>query len=117
MKMINIFAAICIIFLTSCGTNTGGMGMANLTQVELGENNFRNLGSVAGEASSNWILFFGPLGKEALMAEAKADLLKNAKLTGSQALVNMTWDSKLSTIFGIFTTKTLYVTADIVEFQ
>ena len=117
MKIKSIILIITILLLSSCGVNNGGMGMANLTQVNLSDNNFKIVKNVSGEASSIWVLYFGPFSDTALVASAKENMLENANLSGSQALANMTWDVTIQTIFGLITTKTVYMTADVVEFK
>ena len=63
-----------------------------------------------------YFLGIGGLSKKALQNNAVADLTKNAGLTGSQALVNIT--VKASVAEYIFVTKvTYYAEATVIEFD
>ena len=75
---------------------TGSLGNVNQTQVVLTKGNFKVLGSFSGTASSPKMLI-GIKNKQGIVAEAKANLLENAKksgveLTGSRTLINITTD-------------------------
>jgi hypothetical protein len=74
----------------------GSLGNVNQTQVILTKGNFKVLGSFSGTASSSKMLI-GIKNKQGIVAEAKANLLENAKkggaeLTGSRTFINMTTD-------------------------
>tara|TARA_B100000029_G_C16733700_1_gene651747 strand:- start:84 stop:434 length:351 start_codon:yes stop_codon:yes gene_type:complete len=116
MKIKLILITLSTLFVTSCGINGGAMEGAH-TLVELRDGNFSYVQSVSAKASSSWIFGIGPLGKSALVGTAKKNLMRNANLSDSQTIANMTIDSKLTTYFGIFTIKTVYVTADVIEFK
>ena len=116
MKIKLILMALSILFLTSCGMNYGAMEGAH-TQVELGENDFAYQNTVSGKASCSWILGIGPMGNSALVGAAKQNMMDNANLSAGQTIANMTLDSKVTSYLGLFTLKTVYVTADVVEFE
>lgn len=91
-------AAIFVTVLTSCKPTVylGSLGNVNQTQVILTKGNFKVLGSFSGTASSSKMLI-GIKNKQGIVAEAKANLLENAKkggaeLTGSRTFINMTTD-------------------------
>ena len=70
----------------------------------------------SGTASTTKIFGLGGLAKNALVLDAKKDLLQNSPLKEGQALANVTVDFKNSIIFFVITEK-VTVTADIVEFK
>lgn len=113
MKIFKKIVVILIaIALSSCsavymGTTTGSASLSS--------NNFKVVRMATGTASARSILGIGGTGKEALVHEAKKDLLQNNPLSEKQALANMTVDLKNSFVFIVHTQKAT-VSADIVEF-
>ena len=101
--------------MTGCSMTNGFIGNAIVTEVQLNQANFDVLRSVTGEASASYFLGIGPSGQN-LYAKAKQDMLRKAKLKGSQALVNITSDEKRSG-FIIWRQHKVYVSAEIVEFK
>jgi hypothetical protein len=100
------------LLLTSCAFHYGNI----TSSASLSANNFRIVKLAKGEATATRVFGLGGLGKEALVAEAKADLLQNYPLKDGQVLANITVDFKNSFVFFINTTKAT-VTADIIEFK
>tara|TARA_B100001964_G_C13832845_1_gene422364 strand:+ start:40 stop:441 length:402 start_codon:yes stop_codon:yes gene_type:complete len=120
---------ICAFFLlvSNCGLMPKGyLGHSTNTQVILSEANYRIINTVNGEATATYILGFGP-NNDRLYSRAKNDLLKNANLSGggnkSRALINITSDEQIKFLIWPFPTlpiwfnKTVFVTADIIEFK
>jgi hypothetical protein len=105
-------AVLVMFFLSSCAFHTGIMS----SSVSLSSNNFKMVKFAQGDASTTKLFGFGGLAKNALVAEAKKDLMQNNPLKDGQALANVTVDFKNSFIFFIMRTK-VTVTADIVEFK
>lgn len=112
-NFIRTFVVIFSMFLlTSCATHWGMMsGNASLSA-----NNFRVIKIATGTSQTTKIIGIGGLGKEALVLEAKKDLMQNNPLKEGQALANVTVDFKNSYMFFVETQK-VTVTADIVEFK
>lgn len=113
-KYFKIFGFIAAISLltSGCATHTGiGMSSASIS-----ENNFKMVRYAKGEATATKIFGIGGLGKDALVAEAKQDMLANYPLEEGQALANMTVDFKNSIVLIVITTK-VTVTADIIQFE
>lgn len=109
---ISMFAAIAI-FLSSCAMHTGYMN----NSASLGEGNFNYVKqSVSGSAEAMYVFSIGGLEKEALVQEAKAQMLKENPLGPNQALANVTVNWKNS-FFIVVTMSKVTVTADIVQFQ
>lgn len=114
MKKFSFYIAIVIIaFATSsCATHWGTMnGSASLSS-----NNFKIAKMASGTASTTKIFGFGGLAKDALVLEAKKDMMQNYPLREGQALANVTVDFKNSFMFFVNTNK-VTVTADVVEFK
>lgn len=72
-----------------------------------------------GTSQTTTVLFIGGLSKDALVAEAKADLMETYNVTGNQQLVNVSVDWKIVTtpIYFVVNTRKCTVTADIIEFN
>ena len=120
MKSIkSIVIAICAALLvTSCGLSSNMTSNANLNQtnVVLTKNNFKVVKSVEAETAQTYVFGIGGISKNALKANAIADLTKSAGLTGSQALVNITVRESVATIFGIYTKYIINAEGTVVEF-
>lgn len=104
-----------LLFMSGCGIHSGYVGHQIETQVVLQRNNFRIVKNVEGSASATYILGIGGLAKKTLAGNAMAKLREAAGLTGSQALVNVTTNTKVAN-FGVFVRITVTVTGDVVEF-
>lgn len=89
------------------GTTTG--------DASLSSNNFKMMRLATGTASIHTFMGIGGMKKEALVHEAKKDMLLNSPLKERQALANVTVDFKTS-FFLVFRTQKVTVSADIVEF-
>ena len=107
-----LVAVVSVLFFSSCAVHTGMMtGNASLSS-----NNFKTVKMASGTSKATKFFGLGGLGKDALVLEAKKDLLQNSPLKEGQALANVTVDFKNSFIF-IVATEKVTVTADIVEFK
>jgi hypothetical protein len=112
MKILNkIFVILMVIIFNSCAIHTGILS----GDASLSTNNFKMVKLTNGTAKTTKIFGIGGLGKEALVHEAKMDLLQNYPLKDGQALANVTLDFKNSFIFFV-NTKKVTITADLVEF-
>lgn len=105
---------------------TGCMGIAQMssanhnltqTQVVLSDNNFEVVGQAQGEATATYICGFCAVSKKALRENAINEMTKNAKLTGSQTLTNVTVNSSVYMITPLWIQTTYTATANIVEFK
>jgi len=102
-------------FLSSCAAFHNGY-MANSTT--LGCKNFKYIEhDASGSAKSTYFLGIGGFGHNALVAEAKEDLVYTYIVEDNQSLANITvsWETKVWIVF--ITTHTCTITADIVEFD
>ncbi len=119
MKKILLLSSIFIVpFIYSCKPVqfVVSAGNGTVTNVNLSQANFKNLGNYTGTASMKKALF-SIKDKEGLGAEAKQNLIENAKkagveLTGSRILTNVIID-KLETKDRV----NISISADIIEFD
>lgn len=112
-----LFAAASLTMLSACKTTiyTGNYGQQNQTQVVLSGSNFKVLGSFSGISTARTEVI-GIKDKEGMIAQAKANMLANAKsagveLTGSRALINVSVD-----VIQNKNRVTTTVSAEIIEF-
>ena len=118
------FLSICA-FVAATLSLTGCFGISSLqstnhnltqTQVVLSENNFNVVGLAYGEATATYICGFCAVSKEALRNNAIHEMSKNANLTGSQTLTNVTVSSSIHMITPFWMQITYSATGNIVEF-
>jgi hypothetical protein len=102
-----------IVFLSSCAFHNG----ITTSSASLTHNNFEVIGNVQGQAGTKKIFGIGGLSKDALVAEARQNLLKNnPKLDDGEILANITVDFKTTWIIVVSET-IVTVTADIIRFN
>ncbi len=112
MKILKyICMALAAIVFGSCAIHVGTIN----GDASISTNNFKMIGMVEGTATTTKIFGLGGLAKDALVYEAKKDLLQNNPLKDGQALANVTLDFKNSFILFVNKQK-VTVAADIVEF-
>lgn len=115
MKQLTFFSLIIILFSSCFAVHHGylqssaQLSSANYTMVKR---------SVQGKATTTIVLGIGGLSKEALVAEAKENLMREHKVTDKQLLANVSVDWKVVTtpIYFAVWQRQCTVTADIIEF-
>ena len=110
--------AACVLGLSSCGIsqNLTSNQNQNQTSVVLSQNNYRIIGTASGEVTGRYVFGLGNIRKQALRANAIDEMTKNAKLNGSQAIVNTTVKQSVKMITPIYVEVTVTATGNIVEF-
>ena len=105
-------------FVTGCGFNLYPAANLNLAQTEvvLQSNNFRVVGEASGEASATYILGIGGLSTKAIYANAVAEMYNNARLAGSQTIVNINVHQHSGGVPPLFMKMRYVATGQIVEF-
>lgn len=99
--------------LSSCAVHNGSMN----NSASLNDANFRYVQQdLSGKAQTIKVLGIGGLGDDALVADAKKEMLSATELQANQALVNVTVNWKRSWVFFVRKSKCT-VTADVVEFS
>lgn len=119
MKKVMLFLALSVsIVLTSCGGSASVMGNTNVSQtnVELSKKNFNILGKVSGESTNTHIFFIGGMSNTALLEKAKNDMMANANLSGSKAVINVTYDKHYNGFLPFYSKVTITASAYIIEF-
>lgn len=118
MKRIFIILIGLTLLFSSCAIHHGLTTNANLhtTEVVLSEKNFKVLKSVQGESEAMYVFGLGGLRKEALIAEARANMLSGSDIVGgSKAIINETVEIKI-TSFVIVTLYKVTVSGHVIEF-
>ena len=78
---------------------------------------FRSVvGKASGTAEVSYVLIFGGLNKRRLFQDAYSAMVDEANLTGSKALINMVTEEHVGGVPPFYTTRTLTVSANVVEF-
>lgn len=111
-------AVAAVLLLASCGVSQNLTTNTNLNQtnVVLSQKNFHVVKTVSAENSATYVFGIGGMSKKALYNNAVAELTKNANLTGSQALVNITVKNSAKTIL-FFSKFTYHAEGTVIEFD
>ncbi len=113
------FLLIGFIFLfTSCAIHSGLTTNSNnhTTEVVLSKKNFKVIQRVQGEAEVRYIFGIGGTKKQALIAEARANMLKKASIEGgSKAITNETIEMQYS-LFPFVGKHKVIVSGYVIEF-
>ena len=120
MKKIFLFGVVAAISLlmTGCGFSKEAVSNQNQNQtsVVLSKNNYTIVKSVRGESTQTYVFgLIGGLYKKSLKESAMSEMVKNANLKGSQAIINVNVQYK-NTISPIITQTTAIATGTIIEF-
>lgn len=104
--------------LSSCATSMHLTTNHNVTQtnVDLSQKNYRVIGTVEGSATISRVLGIGGVSKKAIKDNAYANMVKNAKLSGSQAIVNTTTEVKNRGVVPFYVKTVVTTTGQVVEF-
>lgn len=120
MKNLFVLAALCIgvLLVSSCGASSNMTFNQNQmqTNVVLSQNNFTVVKTVTGEASSSYVFGIGGRKQAEAKTSAMNQMIQNAELTGSQAIVNTSISIHEQTVLGIWFKVTAYAVGTVVEF-
>lgn len=105
------------LLLTSCGVAWEATGNQNQiqTQVVLSQKNYRIVKTVSGESKQTYVLGIGGLSKKSLSESAMSDMMKNADLQESQAIINTNVQYKNQFYF-LWCTKQAIANGTVIEF-
>ncbi|MBR5499348.1 MAG: hypothetical protein IKV75_04205 [Bacteroidales bacterium] len=111
-------AVAAVLLLSGCGVNMNLVTNHNLNQtnVVLSQKNFHVVKSVEAEVSAKYYFGIGGTSKKYLHDNVVAELTKNAGLTGSQALVNVTVHNSAKVVLFV-STVTYYAEGTVIEFD
>ena len=104
---------------SGCAVHSGLTFNTNnhVTQVVLSKNNYVVIDSVRGESEAIYLFGIGGFLKEALIAEAKADMLSKADIIGgSRAIINETVEIKHS-LFPVIRLYKVTVSGHVINLQ
>lgn len=96
MKKLLLSLSLCL--LCSCSAHLYNTSNHNIseTSVVLDKANFEIIGVAEGSAQANYLFGIGGLSQKSLKGNAVADMYKNANLTGSQAIINVTFKQRVT---------------------
>ncbi|MEC5166254.1 hypothetical protein RCH18_001990 [Flavobacterium sp. PL11] len=117
-KILSLLSLSLALSIASCEGSASIVSNTSMSQtsVELSKKNFNILGDISGVSSNTYILGFGGNANRSLLEKAKSEMMKNAKLSGSKALVNLTYDKHVNGFFPFYSKVTITASANIVEF-
>lgn len=103
---------------TGCGVSNPMTSSRNVTQtnVDLSQKNYKVTKTAEGKQGSTYILGIGGLSKKAVKNNSYAEMVKNANLTGSQAIINPTTEIKQRGLFPIYWKVEANTFGQVVEF-
>ena len=115
MKKLLVAFSLCL--LCSCSAHLYNASNHNVsqTQVVLDKANFTVIGTVNGSAKASYILGIGGLSKKSLKGNAVTEMYENANLTGSQAIINVTFKQRVSNVL-IYSEVEYTASGTIIEF-
>ncbi|WP_281525439.1 DUF6567 family protein [Alistipes dispar] len=104
--------------MTSCAVSEHLTSNRNVmqTNVELSKNNFQVIGTAQGSATVTRVFGIGGLSLKAIRANAYAEMVKNAKLSGSQALINVNTEVKQRGIAPLYWKTVITTCGQVIEF-
>ena len=120
MKKILCLSLLCLslALVSGCGVSSSPVLSQNQlqTNVVLSQNNFVVVKDVCGEATATYFLVFGGYKAAEARASAMNEMIVNAHLSGSQAIVNATVSTHVQTILGLYTKVTAFASGTVIEF-
>ena len=120
MKLFKVVIAVVAasLLVASCGLSTNYTQNLNLNQTEvvLSKANFHIVKQVSGQASATYWFGIGGISQKALQGNAVAEMIKNANLTGSQAIINVTFKRSDKAIVIVDNT-TWYAEGTVIQFD
>lgn len=118
-KFLFMLVAAMGILVSSCNVHQEAASNYNQlqTQVVLNQANYDVVGSATGECTQVYIIGIGGMSKKSMSESAMSEMYKNAKLNGSQAVINASVSYKATTILGIYTKITAVASGTVIEFK
>jgi len=114
-----ILFLVAVLFLSGCGVNSGLVNQYSVnganSNVILQKKNFKVIETVSGESSDSYLFFIGG-NKQNLIAQAKQNMIENAKLLGtSKAIINVTTEEHAVFKF-VYLKRIITVHGTVIEF-
>jgi len=117
--LVLVLSIMCLSFFGCAGTHRGSnIAGVNQTNVNLdGSNNFKYVRrGVTGQGQSIYVLGIGGMRTNGIVGQARKDLLRQHELQANQAMVNVTYESEVASVMGVWHRVRYIMTADIIEF-
>lgn len=112
-----VISLVAVLFASCAGLNmTAHKDTTAETKVILKEANYKVVGMVEGTHNATYIFGIGGLSKKSLENNAVSEMYKNANLTGSQQIINVTTTMSVETYLGIYTKKRAIARGYVIEF-
>jgi hypothetical protein len=108
-----------LLLFNSCGISSALVinDNQNSTQVQLTTNNYRVIERITGSAEVEYVFLIGGMGQRQLYENAYSAMLQKANMTGgSRAIINVMTEENVSGFFPFFHTRTITVSAYVIEF-
>jgi len=120
MKLFKVIiaAVAAMLLVASCGLSTNYTQNLNLNQTEvvLSKANFHVVKQVVGKASATYWCGIGGASAKSLQGNAITEMIKNAELTGSQAIINVTFKRSDNVVL-IMNNTTWYAEGTVIQFD
>jgi hypothetical protein len=106
-----------LLLFNSCGISSALVinDNQNSTQVQLTTNNYRVIERITGSAEVEYVFLIGGMGQRQLYENAYSAMLQKANMTGG-SIINVMTEESLSGFFPFFHTRTITVSAYVIEF-
>ncbi len=120
MKRIHLLALVLVAMLASSCVGTHIMTkapIANAPTVELKQNNFHIVKHVTASETCRYICGFGGYSRAKMRENAIAEMIQNANLEGSQAVVNIVTRENVRMFTPFYIERTVTVHGTVVEFD
>jgi len=108
-----------LFLLNSCGISTALVmnDNQNSTQVQLTSNNYKVIERISGSAEVDYILLIGGMKQRQVYENAYSAMMQKANMKeGSRAIINVMTEENFSGFFPFFHTRTITVSAYVIEF-
>lgn len=118
MKKYLLMSAVALgLLVTSCGFSREATSNVNQiqTQVVLNQKNYKIVKNVSGESSQIYVLGIGGISNKALSESAMSEMIKNADLKESQAIINANVQFK-SSFYLLFGQRKAIANGTVIEF-
>ena len=109
----------CILVLNSCGISSALVvnDNQNSTQVQLTSNNYKVVDRITGSAEVEYVLLIGGMKQRQVYENAYSAMMQKANMKeGSRAIINVMTEENISGFFPFFHTRTITVSAYVIEF-
>jgi hypothetical protein len=121
MKKILIAAMVLgsLILLNACGISSALVvnDNQNSTQVQLATNNYRVIDRITGSAEVSYVFLIGGMGQRQVYENAYSAMMQKAEMKqGARAIINVMTEENVSGFFPFFHTRTITVSAYVIEF-